>query len=68
MTSEGQKMATITNMNIAWQLMPQMNMYMEIPIEKAQVSDMSSGNLLEKKKVGTDRISGHDTTKCKVRF
>ena len=70
MTSEGQKMATITrrDMNIAWQLMPQMNMYMEIPIEKAQVSDMSSGNLLEKKKAGTDRISGQDTTKCKVRF
>jgi hypothetical protein len=47
MTAEGQQMATIIrrDMNIAWQLMPQMNMYMEIPIEKAQVSDMSSGNL-----------------------
>ena len=63
-------MATIIrrDKDIAWQLMPQMNIYMEMPIEKAQVSDMSSGNLLEKKKVGTDRVSGHDTTKYKIRF
>lgn len=69
-TAEGQQMATIIrrDKDIAWQLMPQMNIYMEMPIEKAQVSDMSSGNLLEKKKVGTDRVSGHDTTKYKIRF
>ncbi len=70
MDAGGQKMTTIIrhDKGVAWQIIEQANMYMEVPIEQAQRQDFSSKALLEKTEVGKETINGHAATKFKVSF
>ena len=53
---------------VAWQIIPQANMYMEVPIAQAQRQDFSKAGLAEKTEVSQETVNGHATTKYKVAF
>ncbi len=70
MNAEGQKMITITRIDkkVVWHLMPQENMYMEMPFNLQQAPKTDIKGEIDRKLVGSENIDGHPTKKYLVTF
>jgi len=71
MNTQGHQMIMISRMDkkVAWNIMPDQKMYMEMPIDPKKHSPKTEiKGEVERKQVGTETIDGHPTNKYLVTF
>lgn len=70
MTSEGQRMITIarSDKKVIWNLMPEENIYMEMPLNPKQMPKTEIKGEIDRKLVGSETIDGRPTNKYLITY
>jgi outer membrane lipoprotein-sorting protein len=70
MNAQGQQMIMITRMDkkVAWSVMPDQKMYMEMPIDPKSSPKTEIKGEMERKQLGTETVNGHPTKKYLVTY
>jgi len=66
--ADGRIMTTLVrwDRNQAIQLIPEINMYMEIPLDRSQVYGPEDVKMVEREELGVETVNGHQATKYKA--
>jgi len=66
--TDGQIMTTLVrwDRNQAIQIIPGMNMYMEIPLDKSQMYSPQDVKMIEREELGSETVNGHEAIKYRA--